>query len=99
MDSVKNAKRPHNINIQDRKTLFLTGICDVESFDESSIVMLTEDSLLTVEGENLHIEKLFTDSGEVCVEGRICALYYSDKNTSAVQQTGIFGKIFGRHDG
>lgn len=87
----KKIKMPHNLVMEDRQNLSLTGVSDVDSFDESTIIVFTDLGELTVRGENLHIKNLNTDAGEVSLEGRITALEYSD---NLPQSTGFFGRIF-----
>lgn len=68
------------IVVTDRKSTVLDGVENVLSFDEGYILLATSLGELTVEGEGLKIENLSKESGEITVSGRICALYYKDKN-------------------
>ena len=63
---------PHNIVLEDRKLLTVSGVSDVDSFDEETVV-------------------IFTDMGELTVEGEISALIYSDE---APKSGGFFSKVF-----
>ena len=45
----------HQIMLYNREKGNLTGILDVISFDENTIVMLTVKGTLVVRGEDLHI--------------------------------------------
>ena len=59
-----NRTRPeaaHHIILEEREQLSVSGVEEVESFDESTIVMLTSRGTLVVRGEELHIEKLSLD--------------------------------------
>ena len=51
---------------------------EVESFDENTIVMSTVKGTLVVRGEDLHIEKLSLDGGDMKVEGSVDSLTYED---------------------
>lgn len=75
----------HNIVLEDRKNMTLTGIVEISSFDERKIVLMTEQEQLTVTGNLLHICKFNTQTGEVRVEGRIDSLVYSDKENVKVR--------------
>lgn len=81
----------HTLLIENREKLSLTGVTDVDSFDDTLITAYTEDSRLTVTGSLLHISKLNIDEGELWVEGQIDAISYSENNAV---KAGIFGKIF-----
>ena len=55
----------HHILLEGREQLTVSGVEEVESFDENTIVMLTVKGTLVVRGEDLHIEKLSLDGGEI----------------------------------
>ena len=69
---------PHHIVLEGRESLSVSGVEEVESFDENTIVMRTVKGTLVVRGEELHIEKLSLDGGELMVEGAVDALSYED---------------------
>jgi len=84
----------HNVIMENRKRISISGIEDVESFDEDSIILYTELGTLQIKGEDLHINKLSVESGEVMVEGEIDSLTYSDSDGSKNKGIGFFGKLF-----
>lgn len=89
-------KRPrvesaHHIILEEREQLAVSGVEEVESFDESTIVMYTCKGTLVVRGEGLHIEKLSLDGGDLKVEGAIDALSYED---SGREKGGLFSRLF-----
>ncbi len=77
-DDKKNGSFPHNCILEDRKNLSVSGVSNVGSFDEETIVAITDYGELTVKGQNLHITKLSLEIGELCIEGTINALQYAD---------------------
>ena len=77
-DDKKTGLLPHNCILEDRKTLSVSGVNDVGSFDEQTIVAATDYGELTVRGEKLHITKLSLEIGELCIEGKISSLQYAD---------------------
>ncbi|MBQ7595513.1 MAG: sporulation protein YabP [Clostridia bacterium] len=78
--------------MEDRRKLSLTGVNDVECFDEQNVTVLTGYGELSVRGEGLKIGKLSTDTGDMCIEGKIDALIYSDDLPK--QSGGFFSKVF-----
>lgn len=60
-----------NLILENRGKLSISGVLDVLSFDDQVVILETELGLLTVKGENLHINKLSIDTSEVIVEGDI----------------------------
>ncbi len=92
MQEDKNAqKRIHNIVIENRKKMTVSAVSDVDSFDEGLITMYTDMGQLTIKGENLHINKLSVESGDVEIEGTVYALVYT--NTTA-NKGGFISKLF-----
>ena len=75
-----------------RSHLSVTGVEDVDRFDENEIVMTTAEGALVVTGENLHIGKLSIDGGELHVDGRIDSLSFED---APAGRGGFLSRLFG----
>lgn len=88
-DYTRDATLPHRLSLDDRAKLTLTGVEDVERFDETEIVMSTTAGALIVQGEELHIEKLSLDGGEIHITGRVDSLTYEAQHTSG----GFFSRL------
>ena len=71
-------KMPHNVILEDRKKLSITGVEDIDNFDENAITVYTSLGELTVTGLDLHINRLSIETGELLVEGEISALKYTE---------------------
>lgn len=87
----KTSLLPHNCILEDRRTLSVSGVNDVDSFDEQVIVASTDLGELTIRGEKLHITRLSLEIGELQVEGNIAALSYADV---APKNSGFFSRVF-----
>lgn len=85
-------KVPHNIIMEDRHHLTVSGVSDVDSFDEQTVIVLTEMGELTIKGEDLHINRLSLEMGELLVEGEIYSLTYADREVKS--GGGFFSKVF-----
>ncbi len=81
----------HHVILEGRRSLTVSGVEEVESFDETSIVMSTTKGSLVVRGEDLHIEKLSLDGGDLKVEGSVDSLTYED---DAGDHGGLFARLF-----
>ena len=81
---------PQNIIIENRSRMSVSGVSDVENFDENTVVLYTNRGLLTVKGTGLHIERLSLETGELAVEGTIDALEY----TSDIETGGFWSRLF-----
>ena len=78
--------------LENREKLCVTGVVDVESFNDQNIVVITDLGVLIIRGEELHINKLNLESNELIVEGDIFSLEYSDGETG--KSKSFFGKMF-----
>lgn len=82
----------HHILLESRNSLTISGVEEVESFDENNITMHTNQGTLVVLGEGLHIEKLSLDGGDLKVEGQVDSLAYEDLSTN---HGGFLSRLFG----
>ena len=87
----KSVILPQNVFLENRSLLNLTGVEDVDCFDEQTIRAFTNMGELIIRGRGLHINKLSVESGELSVEGNICALEYSDEQP---RLGGVFARLF-----
>ena len=54
---------PHHLVLEDRRALTVSGVSDVDSFDELTVIIYTDLGELTVKGEGLHINRLNVETG------------------------------------
>lgn len=92
----KKMSRPkvQNIIIENREKMSISGVIDVESFNDECVIVDTELGVLVVRGEDLHINKLNLDNSELNIEGDIISCEYSDKEGSRSKGFGFLGKMF-----
>ena len=83
-----------NLVLENRERLSVSGIIDVESFNDECVIVDTELGVLIVRGEDLHISKLNLDNAELNVEGDIFSCEYSDKEPGRSKGFGFFSKMF-----
>ncbi len=80
-----------SVIIEDRKKLTLSGVKDVISFDDETIVLDTAFGKATVKGNGLRISGFNTDTGDFEANGRIHAfVYMSDAGTRG----GVWSRLF-----
>jgi len=82
----------HRLELLGRERLTVSGVEDVERFDESCIVMATCVGTLIVSGEELHIGKLSLDGGELHVDGHIDAVTYEEQTA---RRSSLLSRLFG----
>ncbi|MBE6764906.1 MAG: sporulation protein YabP [Ruminococcaceae bacterium] len=85
------ARPAHNIIMENRKLLNLSGVKDVDSFDEQTVCVQTQLGNLTVKGDGLHISRLDQETGEMSIDGEISELVYSEIKD---ESQGFFARLF-----
>lgn len=86
-DSQKNT---HTLMLENRALLELTGVSNVESFNEEEVTATTDYGDLLIKGDNLNVEVLDLQSGNLKVSGTVSALVY----TNRVDAKGFFKRVF-----
>lgn len=83
--------RQHSLSMDGRARLSISGVEDVSGFDENLIVLSTSLGDLTVRGEQLHIDKIDLDAGQLEVRGSIQELSYDEPSRSGSLWSRLFG--------
>jgi len=73
---------PHKLTLNERKSLTMTGVTEVVSFDDTQVVLHTSLGTLEIQGQQLQLKTLSLEGGQVAVEGHICAMYYEEPRAS-----------------
>lgn len=68
---------PQNIIMENRKSLRISGVKDIDSFSENRIVLSTVMGELVIKGDDLHIGDLEAESGDLSMTGCINSIVYS----------------------
>lgn len=90
---MEDKKIPHSVTLDERKRLHITQVTDVDTFDESRIVLFTAEDTMVIEGYDLHIQKLDVVGGELAIEGEIVSLVYSGRDGYQKGGKGFFKKL------
>ena len=70
----------HSIIAEDRRKISLSGVSDVERFDENSVILYTSAGKLTVKGKMLTVSELNTETGEMTISGEADSFVYGDRD-------------------
>ncbi|WP_435923260.1 sporulation protein YabP [Paenibacillus sp. DYY-L-2] len=81
------------LHLLQRKLLEISGVLNVESFDNEEFLLQTELGHLTIRGQNLHIKNLNLEQGFVSIEGLVKSLSYLDPGSHSSSK-GLLGKLF-----
>ena len=91
MPNEPNRTLPHELRLDNRSKLSVSGVSEVESFDETTVVLHTARGVLIIRGENLHLQTLSIDGGQVAISGTIDSLSYEEPQKTG----GFFRRLFG----
>ncbi|WHE07415.1 sporulation protein YabP [Thermoanaerobacterium thermosaccharolyticum] len=89
-----NTNKPQNISVQNREKMQITGVDNVVSFDDETVVLETSMGLLTIKGQELHINKLNLDDGNVSIDGELISITYSDRSGIIGKSGGFLSRMF-----
>ena len=82
-------KAQHNIVIENREKMTVSGVIDVDSFDEQTVVLLTERGKLTIRGDGLKVMGFTVETGDLQLQGSIIALGYTQND----KKSNFLGRI------
>ncbi len=80
----------HTLKLENREILELSGIKDVEAFNEDEITATSSMGDIIIKGSSLHVDELNLETGNLRVSGKIGAFMYSDKPAGK----GFWNKVF-----
>ena len=88
----EKVKKPHSLKLENRNGLKMTGVTDVEAFDEECVTVYTDYGCLSISGSALHIDELNIKNGVLQISGEVSALVYSSKKS---KEKGFLKRVFG----
>ena len=94
MEEKTGNRKAHKVRLGSRKTGNFSGVVDVLSFDVSEILLETEEGMLLIKGNDLHVNRLSLEKGEVDIEGKIDSLAYSEIKDYGKQAESFLGRLF-----
>ena len=85
----------HKLSLLGRKTLSLTGVKEVISFDAKEVILDTVQGMLLLRGDEMNVTRLLVEKGEVDLEGRIDSLVYTERSKGAKRSESFTKRLFG----
>nr|MDD6336345.1 sporulation protein YabP [bacterium] len=83
--------RTHTIMVENREHIIVTGVQDVESFNEAEVTLVTEGGVLTLIGQGMHIVKLSLEEGQLVLDGLMEAMEYAQQRQEG--RRGLFSRM------
>lgn len=78
-----------NIEIRNRETLVMHAVSEVLTLDSDYVAVATSLGKVEIEGSDLRILHMSSDSGEMLLAGRIDGVYYAAKPSA---KKGLFAR-------
>ena len=85
-------EKKHAITLRAREYMQITGVREVERFDDTAVCLQTEQGMLNVEGEALHVGTLDMERGLLEITGNVIGLYYEQ---GGAPRRGLRARLFG----
>lgn len=89
----RGKEQSQTVILEGRKKLSVSGVVDVQSYDEEQVVLETTLGMLTIHGQKLHMERLQLEAGELLLEGELVDGLLFDDGTRP--RGGFFSRLFG----
>ena len=86
---MEQEQMPHKLQLVDRQKLTMTGVTEVVSFDENTVILQTALGTLLIQGQGLQLKNLSLEGGQVAVDGTVTSLSYEEP-----RQDGLFRRLF-----
>ena len=83
----------HNVIMESRKKISVSGVEDMECFDDGKVVVYTSMGIMEITGKNFHMNKLSLDTGEIVIEGDVDSVIYEQAKTAS--KKGFLSKLLG----
>ncbi len=80
MTNQDTPQRKHNLILEDRNKLSLSGVTDVESFNDTEVSLYTTQGELMIKGKNLHVDEVSLETGELEMSGEVKSMVYGDRD-------------------
>ena len=94
MEDLNSSTRMHKVTMTNRKSCSINGVSDVLSFDEHEILLETEQGMLMIKGDDLHVSRLTLEKGEVDIDGKIDSFTYSDAAGGNRKSESLLTRLF-----
>lgn len=83
----------HHLILEDCRRLSVSGVNDIDSFDENTVLLHTENGVLEIRGEGLHIGLLDVETGELTMDGTVRAMIYQEEEKHKKNQS-FWARLF-----
>ncbi len=83
----------HNVYLKDRKSIELTGVKNIESFDSLEFLIETSLGFLNITGTDFSLIRLDQEKCEVSIKGNIDSISYVSNKKNPKAKESVFNKL------
>ncbi|HBA49760.1 MAG TPA: sporulation protein YabP [Lachnospiraceae bacterium] len=94
MEDLSGNSRIHKVVMTNRRNCTVNGVNDVLSFDIHEVLLETEQGMLMIKGDDLHVSRLTLEKGEVDIDGKIDSFTYSDVANAGHKNESLLSRLF-----
>jgi sporulation protein YabP len=80
--------------MEQRTGLKITGVVNLDSFDEDMVLIDTEEGVMNIKGSGLHVSRLTLEKGEADIDGKVDSIVYLNKNSAKKKGEGLIKHLF-----
>ncbi len=91
MMTEEHVTMPHSVWMEERSKLTISGVRDVDSFDEETLIVFTDQGEITIKGEHIKVSRFSAETGEFAASGTFQSLSYSQR---LPKNSGFFARVF-----
>lgn len=93
LNSIKFDANPyHNLILKDRKYLEISGVKQIEHFDEEEFMIESVQGWIEITGNDLALDKLDKERGDVLIKGNIESITYT--SAAHLEKSSFFARLF-----
>lgn len=91
---IKIENKRSYMTIENRKKMILDGVTEIVSFDEHQILLKTVLGNLDIRGEELKMNKLDVQNGDIIIVGNIGYIVYTSEEKKRKKSDSIISRLF-----
>ena len=89
-EEARETEQAYGLTLEKRAKAIITGVTEVESFDEEQIVLQTHGGRLTLSGSGLHVSSLALEDGRLLLTGTVNGLSWDGQ---AARKHGLLSRL------
>ena len=93
VDHINTTQKEHLVRIDNRKSIEINGVKEIDSFDNEEFLLETNMGYLIIRGQNLQLKNLNLEDSLVQIKGKVYELTYVDEYQQE-KAKGLFGRLF-----